>query len=86
MIAICGLPTANFTDEVVDAAFEAYRNKDQRAALLAELTQTCDLFNAKLTMVGVWDTVGSLGIPAMFGGVSPVLYGFLDTTLHPGRS
>lgn len=83
MIAICGLPTANFTDDAVDTAFEAYRHKDQRPALLAELNQTCDMFNAKLTMVGVWDTVGSLGIPAIFGGVSPLLYGFLDTTLNP---
>ena len=41
------------------------------------------MFDAKLTMVGVWDTVGSLGIPAIFGGVSPLLYGFLDTSLHP---
>jgi uncharacterized protein (DUF2235 family) len=83
MIAVCGLPTANFTDAVVETAFNAYRNKDQRAELLAELNKTCNLFDAKLTMVGVWDTVGSLGIPAIFGGVSPLLYGFLDTTLHP---
>jgi uncharacterized protein (DUF2235 family) len=83
MVAVCGLPTENFTNQVVDTAFEAYRNKDQRAALLAELNKTCDLFDAKLTMVGVWDTVGSLGIPAIFGGVSPILYGFLDTSLHP---
>jgi uncharacterized protein (DUF2235 family) len=83
MIAVCGLPTADFTDDVVNTAFEAYRNKDQRAALLARLNKTCDLFDTKLTMVGVWDTVGSLGIPATFGGVDPALYGFLDTTLHP---
>lgn len=83
MVAVCGLPTANFTDEVVDTAFEAYRNKDKRATLLAELNKTCDLFDAKLNMVGVWDTVGSLGIPAVFGGVAPLLYGFLDTNLHP---
>src|SRR5579862_452439 len=83
MIAVCGLPTANFTDQVVETAFQAYRNKDQRAALLAELNKTCDMFNAKLAMVGVWDTVGSLGIPAIFGGVSPLIYGFLDTNLHP---
>jgi uncharacterized protein (DUF2235 family) len=83
MIAVCGLPTANFTDDVVESAFQAYRNKDQRAALLAELNKTCNLFDAKLTMVGVWDTVGSLGIPAIFGGVSPLIYGFLDTGLHP---
>ena len=38
---------------------------------------------AKITMVGVWDTVGSLGIPSVFGAVDPVLYGFLDTGLNP---
>jgi len=83
MIAICGLPTANFTNDAVETAFQAYRNKDQRAALLAQLNQTCALFDTKLSMVGVWDTVGSLGIPAIFGGVSPLVYGFLDTSLHP---
>lgn len=83
MIAVCGLPTEDFTDDVVDKAFQAYRFKNQRADLLAELNKTCDLFDAKLSMVGVWDTVGSLGIPAIFGGVSPLVYGFLDTSLHP---
>lgn len=83
MIAICGLPTANFTDDVVETAFRAYRLQDQRADLLAELNKNCSMFNAKITMIGVWDTVGSLGIPAIFGGVSPLLYGFLDTSLHP---
>ena len=83
MICACGLPTANFSNEVVDKAFEAYRNKDERTALLAELNKTCDLFDANITMVGVWDTVGSLGIPALFGGVAPLLYGFLDTSLNP---
>jgi hypothetical protein len=68
---------------MVELAFNAYRNRDQRAALLAELNKTCDMFDAKLNMVGVWDTVGSLGIPAVFGGVSQLLYGFLDTNLHP---
>ena len=83
MIAVCGLPTKDFTDQAVDTAFQAYRNKEQRAELLADLNKTCDMFDAKLTMVGVWDTVGSLGIPAIFGGVSPLIYGFLDTSLHP---
>jgi uncharacterized protein (DUF2235 family) len=40
------------------------------------------MYNAKITMVGVWDTVGSLGIPSVFGAVDPVLYGFLDTGLN----
>lgn len=83
MIAACGLPTKNFDDGLVETAFQAYRNKDQRAALLAELNKTYAMDGAKIAMVGVWDTVGALGIPAIFGGVSSILYGFLDTSLNP---
>lgn len=81
MIAICGLPTENWDDNFVDTAFNAYRKKDQRDALLAKL-KNCNMYNARLKMVGVWDTVGSLGIPAIFGGVDVLLCGFLDTSLH----
>jgi uncharacterized protein (DUF2235 family) len=84
MIAICGLPTASFDDNLVNTAFNAYRQRDpnQRKTILASLSQY-NLFDAKIKMVGVWDTVGSLGIPALLGGVDPILYGFLDTNLHP---
>ena len=82
MIAVCGLPTKNFTDDMVNTAFNAYRDKDQRAALPDKL-KNYGMDNAKITMVGVWDTVGSLGIPAAVGLVDPVVYGFLDTGLHP---
>jgi len=82
MIAICGIPTKNFTNDVVETAFNAYRNKDQRAPLLTSL-KDCEMYDAKITMLGVWDTVGALGIPAIFGAVSPLVYGFLDTSLHP---
>jgi uncharacterized protein (DUF2235 family) len=82
MIAACGLPTANFTDDLVETAFEAYRKKDQRVQLLDKL-KSCNLYPAKIKMVGVWDTVGSLGIPSLFGAVEPVVYGFLDTSLNP---
>lgn len=83
MIAVCGLPTKSFTDDVVETAFSAYRDKLNRAALLTKLNASCDMFDAKLTMVGVWDTVGALGIPSLIGKVDPILYGFLDTSLHP---
>ena len=83
MIAAAGLPTKGFNDAFVESACKAYRNKAQRAQILAGLQAQYDLDDAKLTMVGVWDTVGSLGIPAIFGGVSPLIYGFLDTGLHP---
>jgi uncharacterized protein (DUF2235 family) len=84
MIAICGLPTTDFDDHLVNTAFIAYRERDEnrRAAILATL-EKYQLFDAKIKMVGVWDTVGSLGIPALWGGVDPQVYGFLDTKLHP---
>lgn len=83
MIAVSGLPTKNFDQDMVGSAFTAYRDKDQREKILAEMNQKYGMYDAKITMVGVWDTVGSLGIPSVFGGVSPILYGFLDTGLHP---
>lgn len=81
MIAVCGLPTGGFDDTLVETAFNAYRNPDQRAALLATLARY-SLYDAPITMVGVWDTVGALGIPALFGGVEAD-YQFLNTGLHP---
>jgi uncharacterized protein (DUF2235 family) len=72
MIAVCGLPTASFDANLVTPAFNAYRQKDpiQRKSILDGLSQY-NLFDAKLKMVGVWDTVGSLGIPALLGDVDP---------------
>jgi len=82
MIANCGLPTGAFSDGCVTQAFAAYRDPVNRASILAGLT-ACGLAAATIQMVGVWDTVGSLGIPAIFGGVDEKTYGFLDTGLHP---
>lgn len=82
MIAICGLPSTGFDTHLVEQAFAAYRRPSDRAAILAGLADY-RLFDAKIQMVGVWDTVGALGIPALVGGVDPILCGFLDTNLHP---
>jgi len=79
MIAICGLPTEDFGDDLVNDAFQAYRNPKLRGGFNAKYS----LYNAKITMVGVWDTVGALGIPAIVGGIDPARFGFLDTSLHP---
>lgn len=81
MIAACGLPTGVFTDDCVTKTFAAYSDPVNRTALLAELSH-CGLGAATIQMVGVWDTVGSLGIPAIFGGVEKAST-FLDTGLHP---
>jgi uncharacterized protein (DUF2235 family) len=82
MIANCGVPSGSFNDNCVTQAFAAYRDPTNRAAILAGLTG-CGLGPATIRMVGVWDTVGSLGIPAIFGGIDEKTYGFLDTGLHP---
>src|ERR1700722_12368195 len=83
MIAICGLPTVNQQDpQCLDMAFEAYRNAAQRDLLLDTLNTTYKMDNAKIELLGVWDTVGSLGIPALFGSIDVIQYGFLSTTLH----
>lgn len=82
MIAICGLPTKGFDKNLVETAFQAYRDKSQRATLLASL-KDYGLFDAQITCLGVWDTVGELGIPIDPLGLNNARYGFLDTTLHP---
>ena len=63
MIAVCGLPTKNFSDHMVNDAFDAYRDKLNRDSKLKKLDEF-SMFAADIKMVGVWDTVGSLGIPA----------------------
>ena len=82
MIVACGLPTQDFAAGMVDTVFNAYRDKSQRADLPNKLA-SCKMVIPEITMVGVWDTVGSLGIPSVVGLDDPVLYGFLDTSLHP---
>ena len=82
MIAICGLPVKSFTDNMVNLAFDAYRDKLNRQEKLQKLAPW-DMFAADMKMVGVWDTVGALGIPAAIGHIDPIAYGFLDTSLNP---
>ena len=81
MIAICGMPTQNVDQQCIDTAWEAYRDKDHRPALLASLGNYA-MVDAQIKMLGVWDTVGALGIPALWGGIDTDLYGFLSTDLH----
>ena len=93
MIAICGLPdAAKLTDQAVEDAFEAYRSRTNRQPLLDALKAKygngigggAGAPNVEIAVVGVWDTVGALGIPGqVFAGVDDQIYGFLNTTLHP---
>jgi uncharacterized protein (DUF2235 family) len=85
MLTCCGLPT-DLTQKAIDDAFTTYRLSPQsaeRAAAKAALKSNYGNRPVDITMIGVWDTVGSLGIPSIVGQVDPVRYGFLNTTLSP---
>jgi uncharacterized protein (DUF2235 family) len=86
MIAVCGLPDHDqVTNQSVSDAFVAYRTRTNRDHLLDTLKQKYgnNTYNIEIVMVGVWDTVGALGIPeSLFATLDSALYGFLDTNLH----
>jgi uncharacterized protein (DUF2235 family) len=81
MIAVAGLPApGKFDDQATDAAFQVYR----KLAPLDAFTAKYQARDVKIAMVGVWDTVGALGIPGLFfAGLDKQFFGFLSTDLHP---
>lgn len=86
MIAGFGVPNRNFDNRTVQKIFSAYRQTDPavRTGMKADLNAEYELADAKIRMVGVWDTVGSLGVPGLlFSLMHQQKYGFLDTELHP---
>ncbi len=85
MIAAFGVPSINLDNETVRRIFAAYREADpvKRRALKATLKDIYGLEDVTVEMVGVWDTVGSLGIPGIFFNLfNQHKYGFLDTAIH----
>jgi uncharacterized protein (DUF2235 family) len=86
MIAFFGVPNKNLDNRTVRRIFGAYRLTDhaQRLAAKAALNAEYGLADVHVRMVGVWDTVGALGIPGhLFNNFDQAKYGFLDTTLSP---
>jgi uncharacterized protein (DUF2235 family) len=86
MIAGFGVPTINFDNMAVKRIFDAYREPDpaKKAGLKVDLKTAYGMQDVDVQMVGVWDTVGSLGIPGIFFNLfDQKRYGFLDTSLHP---
>ncbi len=84
MIAAFGIPTKNLSNSTTPEIFAAYRERDkeERAAMKAHLTEVYGLLPVRIAMIGVWDTVGSLGVPGfLFESFNERKYGFLDTTL-----
>lgn len=86
MIGFFGVPNKNLDNQTVRRIFCAYRITDhaQRLAAKASLNTEFALADVHIRMVGVWDTVGALGIPGhLFSNFDQAKYGFLDTTLSP---
>jgi uncharacterized protein (DUF2235 family) len=86
MIAFFGVPNENLDNQTVNRIFNAYRLTDraERLAAKAELATEYRLTDVRVRMLGVWDTVGALGIPGhLFSIFDQAKYGFLDTTLNP---
>ncbi len=84
MISLFGVPNKNLDNQTVKRIFDAYRITDhaQRLARKASLASEYALTDVSVRMVGVWDTVGALGIPGhLFSDFDQAKYGFLDTTL-----
>jgi uncharacterized protein (DUF2235 family) len=86
MIATFGVPNRNLDNQTVKRIFDAYRTTDHTQRLAAKNSLNADygLADVTIRMVGVWDTVGALGIPGhLFDDFDQEKYGFLDTTLNP---
>lgn len=92
MIARCGIVAAEDMD--ADAVYDRYRRRDPPAAGLRELRAGAAASSgedrhllahatlARIRFVGVFDTVGHLGIPGrLFGAIARRRYGFHDTRL-----
>ena len=85
MIASFSVPSINLDNRTVADIFAAYREPDldKKNTLKNNLTAAYGLKQVTVEMVGVWDTVGSLGIPGIFfNALNAKKYGFLDTTIH----
>jgi uncharacterized protein (DUF2235 family) len=80
------LETGESIDSAVHDAFELYRKRGDATAPNAQLSVDFRVKHShpdfRITCIGVWDTVGSLGIPVgMLGHLTSHLVGFHDVTL-----
>jgi len=76
----CGLPEKYEAKKQTNELYDLYQAKNNK-----KMNET-KLINRKcpIHMIGVWDTVGALGIPVLFlKNVSDNIFSFHDTTLNP---
>ena len=83
LIGLCGIPDREKGDpaEATEHAFEIYRSK-KRHGEAEEHRQKFSQTNNAIHFIGVWDTVGALGIPlGLFRHVGQYKFSFHHTTL-----
>lgn len=82
MLTRCGVPArARLNDIFASHAFDVYRRNDP--AVTAQYRADYQCQDVAIEVIGVWDTVGALGIPlGLFSALDHVLFRFHDTALH----
>jgi uncharacterized protein (DUF2235 family) len=83
LIRCCGI-VKGYDLTLINKAFSIYRNRDNNTA---DSDAALDFaannsFTSRIKFIGVWDTVGALGIPSeLFAGFDATKYQFHDITL-----
>lgn len=67
-------------DDLVEAAYKGYRSKSLRKGV-AGLRQKCEVHDARIHFVGVWDTVDAIGVP--FDELRAVVYWIARRFIRP---
>ncbi len=83
MLTRCGVPASSRRNDMFAShAFDVYRRNDP--AVTAQYRADYQCQEVTIEVIGVWDTVGALGIPlAFFSGLDHFLFRFHDMSLHP---
>jgi uncharacterized protein (DUF2235 family) len=83
LIRNCGLIRSNFLDLQLGMAFGIYRTRDDGPdSAAARFFRKMFSRDVRIKFVGVWDTVGALGIPLrLFKDANMAFYQFHDTNL-----
>jgi uncharacterized protein (DUF2235 family) len=83
MLTRCGVPSRTSQNNIFAShAFDVYRRNDPAVTAQYRTDYLCQ--DVTIEVIGVWDTVGALGIPIdLFSALDHLLFRFHDTSLHP---
>lgn len=83
MLTRCGVPFRTSQNDIFAShAFDVYRRNDPAVTAQYRTDYRCQ--DVTIEVIGVWDTVGPLGVPIdLFSALDHLLFRFHDTSLHP---